>query len=168
MHIRPCAAGEEIALRAIFKSSVHGLARRNYTAAQIQAWAPREESAELCEQWIRRIQVNQPWVAEVNGQLAAFADVQPSGYIDHFFVAAEFAGQGVGNALMRHLHEIARCAGIDTLFSHVSLTAQPFFRRHGFHVEKEQRVMIRGVELENAVMRKAMTAITGGSAGELP
>ena len=168
MHIRPCATGEEIALCAVFKSSVRGLARRHYTAAQIEAWAPGEESAELREQWIRRIQVNQPWVAEVNGKLAAFADVQPSGYIDHFFVAAEFAGQGVGNALMLHLHEVARCAGIDTLFSHVSLTAQPFFRRHGFEVDKEQRVMIRGVELENAVMRKAMTATTSASAVAAP
>lgn len=159
MHIRRYAAGEETALRAIFKSSIHGLARRHYTAAQIEAWAPGEDSAELCEQWMRRIQANQPWVAEVNGKLAAFADLQASGYIDHFFVAAEFAGQGVGNALMRHLHELARSAGTEALFAHVSLTAQPFFRRFGFEVEQEQLVMIRGVELENAVMRKAITAV---------
>lgn len=156
MNIRRYAAGEEAALRAIFRSSVRGLASRDYTPVQIEAWSPSEESAELREQWIRRIQSNQPWVAEVHGDLAAFADVQQSGYIDHFFVAAEFAGQGIGKALMLHLHEVAHSSGIVTLSAHVSLTAQPFFRRCGFKLEKEQRPVIRGVELENAVMSKVL------------
>lgn len=161
MHIRPYAAGEEAALRAIFRSSVHGLASRHYTPVQIEAWSPVVESAELRGQWAHRIASNQPWVVEVNGQLAAFADVQPSGYIDHFFVAAEFAGQGIGKALMMHLHEVARSFGAVTLSAHVSLTAQPFFRRFGFEVEKEQRPLIRGVELDNAVMRKALADVRG-------
>lgn len=160
MHIRRYAAGEETALLAIFKSSVHGLASRNYTRVQIEAWSPSEESAELCEQWIHRIQSNKPWVAEVHGDLAAFADLQQCGYIDQFFVAAEFAGQGIGKALMLHLHEVARSYGIVTLSAHVSLTAQPFFRSFGFELEREQRPIIRGVELENAVMSKVLTAKT--------
>lgn len=156
-HIRRYAPGEETALRAIFRSSVHGLASRDYTAVQIEAWSPGHESAELREQWRLRIQSNQPWVAEIHGELAAFADVQQSGYIDHFFVAAEFARQGIGKALMLHLHDVARSDGMVTLFANVSVTAQPFFRRFGFELVKAQRPIIRGVELENAVMRKVLT-----------
>lgn len=158
MHIRRYAAGEETSLRAIFRSSVHGLACRNYTPVQIEAWSPSEESAELREQWLHRIQKNQPWVVEVNGDLAAFADLQQSGYIDHFFVAAEFAGQGIGQALMLHLQQVAISCGIVTLSAHVSLTAQPFFRRFGFELLTRQRPVLRGVELENAVMSKVLTA----------
>lgn len=157
MQIRPCGAGEEAALRAIFRSSVRGLASRHYTAQQIEAWAPSDESDALRAQWQQRIASNRPWVVELQGRLAAFADLQPSGYIDHFFVAAEFAGQGVGKALMDHLEALARSQGIARLFAHVSLTAQPFFGRCGFEIEQLQRPVIRGVELDNAVMVKLLT-----------
>ncbi|NIF69849.1 hypothetical protein F3J16_06535 [Burkholderia sp. Ap-962] len=40
MRIRRAAPGEEPALLAIFQSSVRGLASRDYTPAQIDAWAP--------------------------------------------------------------------------------------------------------------------------------
>jgi putative acetyltransferase len=157
MLIRPFAPGEELALLAVFQSSVRGLAARDYTSEQIDAWAPASVDAGLRERWIERIRVNRPWVAEVEGRLAGFADVQPSGHIDQFFVAAEFAGR-VGAALMRHLHEVALAGGTATLSAHVSLTAQPFFRRCGFSVEREQEPVVRGVALRNALMRKDVSA----------
>lgn len=58
---------------------------------------------------------------------------------------------------MLHPHDLARSYGVVSLFAHASLTAQPFFRRFGFLVEKEQRSVIRDVELENAIMRKVLT-----------
>lgn len=159
MRIRRYAIGEEMALLAIFQSSVRGIAWRNYTLAQIEAWSPAKVTGELRKQWVDRIRSNQPWVAEVDGKLAAFADLQPSGHIDQFFVAAEFAGQGIGAALMRHLHEQAFSCGIVRLSAHVSLTAQSFFQSFGFDLEKEQRQVIRGIELRNAVMSKTLKAI---------
>ncbi|MBP6019773.1 MAG: GNAT family N-acetyltransferase [Burkholderiaceae bacterium] len=160
MRIRPYTSGEENILLAIFQSAVHGLASGDYTVQQIEAWAPSAVSEEFRTQWAYRIQANQPWVVEIDGQLVAFADLQPSGYIDHFFVAATFAGQGIGSALMRHLQEHAICRDIPTLFAHVSLTAQPLFQRFGFVVEKEQHPVIRGVGLRNAVMSKAVDGTT--------
>lgn len=158
MLIRPCAPGEELALLAVFQSSVRGLAARDYTLEQIDAWSPSKPDPALCEEWITRIRSNHPWVAEVDGRLAGFADLQPSGYIDQFFVGAGFAGRGIGAALMRHLHELARAQGIATLSAHVSLTAQPFFRRFGFVVEREQEPVVRGIALRNALMCKRLVA----------
>ncbi len=156
MHIRPYATGEEDILLAIFQSAVHGLASGDYTAEQIEAWAPSKVSDEFRKQWAYCIQANQPWVVDIDGKQVAFADLQASGYIDHFFVAAKFAGQGIGTALMHHLQEQAICRDILTLSAHVSLTAQPFFQRVGFVIEKEQYPIIRGIKLRNAVMRKAL------------
>lgn len=154
MLIRPCAPGEELALLAIFQSSVRGLAARDYTLEQIEAWAPASVDAAWRERWVERIRANRSWVVEIEGRLAGFADVQPSGHIDQFFVAAEFAGRGVGAALMRHVHQVALAAGAVTLSADVSLSAQPFFRRCGFVVEREQEPVVRGVALRNALMRK--------------
>lgn len=155
MHIRPYQPGEEARLRAIFHSAVHGLASRHYTAEQLRAWAPAEYDESL---WEQRMRANQSWVAEVDGELAAFSDLQPSGYIDMFFVAAPYAGRGLGGALLRHMFELAAQRRIAVLRSDVSLTAEPLFTRNGFTVETRNQVAVRGEVLVNATMCKVMLA----------
>ncbi len=156
VRIRPCRPSGKLALLAVFQSSVRGLAARDYTPEQIEAWAPSATSDEFRRQWVARIRSNRPHVAELRGEPAAFADLQASGCIDQFFVAAEFAGRGIGAALMLHLLETARSRNIACLSSHVSLTAQPFFRRFGFQLEKEQSPVVRGVALRNGVMTRRL------------
>jgi putative acetyltransferase len=156
MRIRPYNEGEQGALLAIFQSSVHGLAASDYTAEQIAAWAPPLLDAASRRAWDSRIDANRPWVVEINGRLVAFADLTQEGYIDQFFVAQNFSRQGIGRALLRHLVDVALTFGLPSLFSHVSLTAQPLFAHFGFEIETHQTVVVRGVALRNAVMRKTL------------
>ena len=156
MHIRPYQHGEEARLRAIFHSAVHGLASRDYTAEQLCAWAPEEYDEGL---WTQRMRVNQSWVAEVDGELAAFSDLQPSGYIDMFFVAAPYAGRGIGGALLQHIFSLAAQRRIAVLRSDVSLTAESLFTRHGFSIETRNQVAVRGELLANATMRKLLLTL---------
>lgn len=153
MLIRPYFPGEEALLRAVFHSSVHELARRDYTAEQLHAWAPPDYDAEL---WTQRMLVNRTLVAEVDGRPAGFTDLQPSGYLDMFFVAAPYAGRGVGSALIAYVFSAAAARGIGELYSDVSLTAEPFFARHGFTVDSRNKVEVRGVLLDSAGMRKRL------------
>ena len=44
--------------------------------------------------------------------IEGFADLQPSGHIDPFFVTGEYAGRGVGWALMAQIHSAVQQAGI--------------------------------------------------------
>ena len=153
MIIRRCHPGEELTLRAVFYLSVHGIARRHYSPPQLEAWAPQIFDADA---WIARIRKNNPFVAEVGGRTVGFADLQDDGLIDHFFVEANYAGMGVGSALMNQLHLNARERGIVNLHAQVSLTAQSFFERYGFTVVRRQQVEVRGVRLDNAVMAKSI------------
>ncbi|MDP1912334.1 MAG: GNAT family N-acetyltransferase [Pseudomonadota bacterium] len=140
-------------LRTVFYASVHQLAARNYTPEQREAWAPLDHDA---AQWAARLQANQPFVAELDGAVAGFADLQDSGYIDQFFVAPACAGRGVAKALMAHIEASAARRGITALFADVSLTAEPFFSVSGFTVEQRQQVERQGVVLRNARMGKAL------------
>jgi putative acetyltransferase len=124
VHIREFQFGDEAALHQVFISAIHGVAINDYTLAQVEAWAPRNLDPVL---WSDRMRGIAPFVAEVDGKLIAYADVQADGYIDHFFVSAPFARKKVGSKLMSRIHEEAEIKGIRELTSDVSRTAQPFF-----------------------------------------
>ncbi len=147
-HFRP---GDEAALYRVHREAIHRVASRDYTTEQIEAWAPARPDPGA---WAIKMRHIRPFVAEVDGAIAGYADLQPSGYIDHFFVSADFPRRGVGRQLMERIHEEAARQGIAELTADVSRTAQPFFARFGFEIV-EQRFPVRaGVTIPNALMRK--------------
>jgi putative acetyltransferase len=156
IRLRPFTPDDEDALRAVFTSAVREVACRDYTPAQIDAWAPLEWDAEDLAEWTERMRSLQPFVAELDGRVAGYADLQADGYIDHFFVAGAAGRQGVGGALMRHILARAEARGLAGLSSHVSLTAQPFYAHFGFEIVEQCRPVLSGVELSNALMRKTL------------
>ena len=87
-------------------------------------------------------------------RIVGYADLQPSGYIDHFFVSGADARRGVGRALMQRIHARAAELQLAQLFADVSLTAESFFERFGFRVVERQLAEVRGARLRNARMVK--------------
>jgi len=156
MHIREFQLGDEAGLHAVFFSAIHELASKDYTPEQIEAWAPASLDPEI---WVKRMRGIRPFVAvEPHGRLVAYADVQPTGYIDHFFVSGPFARAGIGTMLMNRIYEAASAQDISVLTSDVSRTAQPFFTQFGFVVVEQRAPVIRGVTVPNALMRCEVTA----------
>ena len=153
MQIRDFRPGDEAALRDVFHSSVHQLAKGYYTPSQLDAWAPASYDEQA---WSLRLSTNRPFVALDGHGICGYADLQPSGLIDQFFVAGHCGHKGVGHALMLHLQDVAVVRGIHRLFSDVSLAAEAFFARHGFVVEQRQEVWVRGAMLNNARMVKRL------------
>lgn len=153
MSIRLFRPGDEAALFRVFHSAIHMVCARDYSAAQCAAWAPAQ--MDMAE-WAERMRLLAPFVVEHEGEIIAYADLQPSGYIDHFFVSGQHQRQGTGGLLMARIHEDAARHGILELTSHVSLTAEPFFRHYGFEVVHRRYPVRNGVTLEYARMRKAL------------
>ncbi len=149
--IRRHQEGEESALFEVYYSAIHLIASRDYTPAQIQAWAPRNLDPGL---WERKIRDINPFVVELKGQIVGYADLQSNGYIDHFFVSGSYSRQGIGSMLMRQLINEATVQGIPEMTSDVSRTAQPFYEKFGFEVVELRFPVTRGVEVPNALMRR--------------
>lgn len=78
-------------------------------------------------QWGNNMRELRPFIVEVDGEIAGYADVQLNGYIDHFFVSGTYPRQGVGTLLMNIIHEKARQLGVCELTSNVSKAAEAFF-----------------------------------------
>ncbi len=147
--IRPFQAGDEAQLFQVFYSSVHELASKYYSAAQINAWAPETIDT---SRWQQRLHKLQPFVLTCDNQALAYADLQDNGYIDHFFVSGRHAGLGLGSQLMQHLLCRAEEKGLQQISAHVSLSAQNFFERFGFEISKREIARIGTIELNNALM----------------
>jgi putative acetyltransferase len=153
MNIRDFRIGDEATLYQVLHSAVHRIASRDYTFKQLNAWAPAEPDHEA---WMIKMRALRPFVAEIDGVIAGYADLQPSGYIVHFFVSADFPRQGVGCLLMDRIHEKASRLGITELTSDVSKTAQPFFAHFGFEIIEQRFPVRQGVTIPNALMRKIL------------
>jgi putative acetyltransferase len=153
MIIREFRVDDEMALHAVYLSAIHEIAINDYTLEQINAWAPHSINTDL---WANRMRGISPFVVEAEGKAVAYADLQPNGYIDHFFVSRPVARKGVGTALMNYIHEVADAKKIEALSSNVSRTAQPFFRRFGFVIIEQRSPKIRGVIVPNAFMNKTL------------
>lgn len=141
------------AITDLFHETVHTINRRDYSEAQVQAWAPLPIDYAA---WEARLQRTRPLVAEVAGEIAGFAELQPDGHIDCFYVHKSYQGMGVGGALLAAIERRACCACLPQLSVHASLTAVAFFRRRGFIAIRQNVVVRRGEQLVNVVMAKSL------------
>ncbi|CAG9295960.1 GNAT family N-acetyltransferase [Celerinatantimonas diazotrophica] len=149
--IRNYKESDAQALWDIFYHTVHNVNIRDYSKAQVSAWAPDNFDFAI---WQRKMNSILPIVAQIDGEIVGYADVQNSGLIDHFFCHYEHQGKGVGRSLMERIMVVGKAKGISRFFSEVSITARPFYEKFGFIVVKEQTVEMRGEKLQNFVMEK--------------
>lgn len=136
----------------IYYHTIHKINTRDYSEEQVNAWAPIS-SLEL-EKWEQKWSKLPPIVAISNNHIVGFAEFEPNGHIDCFYVHHEFQGKSVGTYLMNAIELIAKEKNIHHIYAEVSITARPFFEKKGFTVTRQQTVTIRGSELINFVMEK--------------
>ncbi|MCG6200649.1 GNAT family N-acetyltransferase [Psychromonas antarctica] len=121
----------------LFFNTIRNINKQDYNSAQLKAWAP--ESMDLFI-WNKRMSDIEPFIAEIEGKIVGYADLQADGLIDHFFCDQFYQRQGVGKALMMHIFQTSRAKNIKYFFALVSITAKPFFEHFGFKVKKEESV----------------------------
>ncbi len=154
MNIRRYQTGEEQTLWLLFYNTIHQVNCRDYSPAQIEAWAPSTIDP---EQWRERLINTNPFIAEENGEIVGFAELEDNGHIDCFYCAYNWQGKGVGSSMLQTIEFEAAQRGITLLFTEASITAKEFFARKGFRVDKEQIVKRRGEQLTNYAMSKRLT-----------
>jgi len=153
--VRDYKSSDLEALVGLFQRSVREVASRDYSPLEVSAWAP--ELPEL-DAWARRLDAGGVFVYEHNAEISGFARVDDTGCFDLLYVHPKTQRQGVARALFDRVISWAASRGIRHLHAEVSVTAQPFFERMGFHVVKEQTVERRGVSLRNVRMEKQIDA----------
>ncbi len=142
-------------LGAVFFDAVRAAGLRDYTQAQVEAWAPSIPDQSMFE--ARAIDGRLILVA-VNeaDEPIAYGDLEPNGHIDHLYCRPEMIGLGVASALYNRLEQWACEQWIAKLFVEASEAARRLFLRNGFFEVKRREFLVRGVTIHNYLMEKVL------------
>lgn len=157
MEIRSYRQEDIKVIAELFYNTVHSVNAADYTDEQLDAWADGNINLEA---WDRSFRKHMTLVAvmdsdeeEGNGQIVGFADMDSTGYLDRLYVHKDFQRCGIASALCDYLEQEVDA---ETITTHASITARPFFEKRGYKVVKEQQVERKGVLLTNYVMKKGV------------
>ena len=146
--LRPYRSEDCGEMAELFYETVHSVNAADYAPEQLDAWASGEVDLSA---WDASFRAHHTLVAEMEGQMAGFADMDGGGYLDRLYVHRDFQRRGIATALCDALEAACPCARYTT---HASITARPFFLARGYRAVREQQVDCRGVLLTNFVMEK--------------
>ncbi|MDL2273027.1 GNAT family N-acetyltransferase [Oscillospiraceae bacterium OttesenSCG-928-G22] len=138
---------------AILYAAVHALPDADYTPAERDAWAPSVRDATAFH---RSLVQNYALVAEADGVLAGFGDIDDAGYLDRLFVRPDMQRRGIASLLADELEEHARTGGLDVVTARVSVSARPFFLGRGYRIRAKQFVERAGEQLTCFDMEKLL------------
>ncbi|BAQ13007.1 acetyltransferase [Clostridium botulinum B2 128] len=137
----------------LFYNTVHSINSRDYNSAQLDVWAPKEIDI---VSWDKSLSQHYSVVAEENGVIIGFGDLDATGYFDRLYVHKDYQGIGVATTIANELERYAQENHISIVTTNASITAKPFFEKRGYEVIKEQFVERNGQFLKNFIMKKVL------------
>lgn len=151
MKIRRFKKSDADQIARLFHDTVRQINIRDYTDRQVRAWAPDNI---YFRDWKTTCSQKITFVAEDQGVVTGFAELEENGHIDCFYCHRSYQQQGIGKLLFQALEKEAREQKIRRLYAEVSITAKPFFTRMGFSEIKRQNVIRGEIKFTNYVMDK--------------
>ncbi len=146
IHLRTYQPEDCPILTALFYNTVHRINRRDYSHQQVHAWADGNPDF---SRWNTSFLSHYTLIAEIDGTIVGFGDIDQTGYLDHLFVHHNCQNLGIGTALCDRLEHWAPTSKIIT---HASITAREFFEQRGYRVIRKQLVQRHRIFLPNYVM----------------
>jgi len=139
-------------------SAVHETAALDYPLEVSRAWA-MPVTPERIDQYAKHVLPNETTVvAEQDGEIAGFGViVGANSELRAVYVAAAYGRRGVGSAVLRELERMAKEQGCRELRMDSSLTAAPFYTRHGYEeTDRGEHTLISGHKMACVRMRKLL------------
>ena len=153
IELRLATQNDIIRLQELFLAAVNVTAKADYTEVQLATWS---ESTKNEKRWIDLVKDQFVVLAENSESLTGFGSLRDGDYVDFLYVHPDHLRMGIASLIYNTLKKEAQGRGTKSVSSDVSKTARPFFESKGFKVEKENRNVIRGVELINYRMTASL------------
>jgi putative acetyltransferase len=124
---RPAMPDDAPRLFEMRRRSILELAPSGMPIADAKAWAMKLTPAGMARKF-RELEI---WIAELDDAIAGWGAIR-SDVLEGLYTAPEYAGQGVGAALLDHLEAVMRGRRIAAIHAEASSNAKAFYLRRGY------------------------------------
>jgi putative acetyltransferase len=165
LRVRRGRLADAVAVAALMRASIRGLARAEYAPSVIARWSSLPA---LYHAWAMSAGGETYLVAERRGRIEGYAALR-SREVTAVFVRPGAARRGTGLVLLRALERLARRRGARSLFARAALGAVGFYERAGFRRRGTGRVPLpggghlRAMRVEKPLRAPARTASPRGA-----
>ncbi|MEQ8523742.1 GNAT family N-acetyltransferase [Gracilimonas sp.] len=153
MKIRKANQNDLDEILNLFTDTISEVNNRDYSPSQIKAWS---SSSKDTDRWLLKIREQYFLVTEEEDCITGFASITNEGYLDTMFVHKNHQRKGIAKTLITALIDYAKENQLKEIITDGSITARPFFEKHGFKVIKKQMVNRKGIEIANYKMKKLL------------
>ena len=151
IHIRQAVLDDLPEILTLFVGTIQHTCQNDYNAEQIAAWTA---SVDNKSRWQDALADQYFLVAEIDNKLVGFSSLEHGNYLDFMYVHYAYERRGIAHTLYQAIETEARRLGSTFITAYVSKTARSFFEKQGFKVVKENKNLIRSIELINYKMIK--------------
>ncbi|WP_308008556.1 GNAT family N-acetyltransferase [uncultured Fusobacterium sp.] len=154
MILRKYKSDDCLKLLKLFYDTVRTVNKKDYNDEQLSVWAPDNYIEEKYNTWQKSLSENFTVIAEKNGDIVGFGDIEKNGYLNRLFVHKNYQSRRIASSIVKELESYAEKICIRTIITEASTTAKPFFEKIGYSLIKEQQIEKKGIFLTNYVMEK--------------
>ena len=124
---RPATPADVAQLFELRRKSILALAPNGMTAAAANAWATSLTRDRMAEK-LRKLEI---WVAESDRRVAGWGAIRHD-RLEGLYVDPDFAGRGIGTALLGALETLLQARGVTCIRADASANAEKFYLRRGY------------------------------------
>ena len=152
--IRPLTEQDIPEMRTLFRATVLAINSKDYTQEEVEDWASCGDRAEY---WKKLLSMHN-YIAALDGKgdIIGFSSMNTDGYLHSMFVHKDWQRKGVASLLLSEVEKMACKYNAHQISVEASITARPFFEKHGYNVVKQQKAKANRLYLTNYVMEKAL------------
>lgn len=148
MKLRSYVPSDCASMAQLFYETVHAVNACDYPEEQLNVWATG--SVDM-EKWDRSYRSTRTVIAEENGEIIGFGNMDRTGYLDMLYVHKDHQREGVATAIC---DELESCSAAVNFTVHASITARAFFEKRGYRMVCRNIVERGGLQLINYIMTK--------------
>ena len=152
MDIRRATTDDLDQILELFTNTVKHINAKDYAPEQIAVWSKAKDR----NIWLDKLQTQTFFVAISHDEVTGFSSIDPEGYLDFMYVHKDHQRKGIAQALLSEIEKQAEKYKVDRIWASVSITAQPFFQKHGYRHYEDEHKLVGGVPFKNALMEKVL------------
>ena len=155
LSIRPLTEQDIPQMQELFRTTILEVNSRDYSREESEDWASCGDGP---EHWRKLLSENNFFgIFDRQDLLIGFSSMNIGGHLHSRFVHKDRQHQGIGSLLLAEVEKMAREYGVAQIGAEASITARPFFEKHGYRTVKEQKAKAKRMYLTNYVMEKVLS-----------